>query len=139
MARRKEPDLEPLKTENSLILAPKCQTFVAKQLFRISSIPDVQVLGLEEVNLYSLLDLQRLQFPCMACTLSQTPWDFPQLRVPFWGPYNKDNSILGSVSGSPYCRNSPFLLSAYAFAPCQVPRREANLQMYALFIVTEPF
>ena len=27
---------------------------------------------------------------------------FPKLGVPFWGPNNKDYSILGSILGSPY-------------------------------------
>ena len=28
-------------------------------------------------------------------------WGFPKLGVPFWGPNNKEYSILGSVLGSP--------------------------------------
>ena len=37
-------------------------------------------------------------------------WEFPKLGVPFWGPYNKDYSILVSilVLGSPYFGKLPF-------------------------------
>ena len=33
---------------------------------------------------------------------------FPKLGVPFWGPYNKDYSILGSRMGSPYFGKLPY-------------------------------
>ena len=32
---------------------------------------------------------------------------FPKLGVPFWGPYNKDYSILGSILGSSYLGKLP--------------------------------
>ena len=32
----------------------------------------------------------------------------PKLGVPFWGPYNKDYSILGSIMGSPYFGKLPY-------------------------------
>ena len=35
-------------------------------------------------------------------------WEFPKLRVPFWGPHNKDCSILGSILGSPYFGKLPY-------------------------------
>ena len=31
---------------------------------------------------------------CSACVVFE---GFPQLGVPFWGPHNKDYSILGSI------------------------------------------
>ena len=31
----------------------------------------------------------------------------PKLGVPFWGSYNKDSSILGSILGSPYLGKLP--------------------------------
>ena len=36
----------------------------------------------------------------MACDIQGTNGGFPKLGVPFWGPYNKDYSILGSILGS---------------------------------------
>ena len=33
---------------------------------------------------------------------------FPELGVAFWGPYNKDYSILGSILGSPYFEKLPY-------------------------------
>ena len=33
---------------------------------------------------------------------------FPKLGVPFWGPYNKDYSISGSILGSSYLGNLPY-------------------------------
>ena len=33
---------------------------------------------------------------------------FPKLGVPFWGPNNKDYSILGSILGSPYFGKLPY-------------------------------
>ena len=37
----------------------------------------------------------------LVCTLKEVG-NFPRLGVPFWGPYNEDYSILGSILGSPY-------------------------------------
>ena len=34
---------------------------------------------------------------------------FPKLGVPFWGPSNKDYSILGSILGSPQFGKLPFV------------------------------
>ena len=33
---------------------------------------------------------------------------FPKLGVPYWGPHNKDYSILGSILGSPYFGKLPY-------------------------------
>ena len=35
--------------------------------------------------------------------------DFPKLGVPFWGPNNKDYSILGSILGSLYFGKLPYV------------------------------
>ena len=35
-------------------------------------------------------------------------WGFPKLEVPFWGLYDKDHSIFGSILGSPYFGKLPF-------------------------------
>ena len=42
---------------------------------------------------------------------------FPKLWVPFWGPYNKDCGILGSILGSPYFGKLPYTLGLKGF-PC---------------------
>ena len=36
----------------------------------------------------------RLSFWCI--------WGFPEIRGTFWGPYNKDDNLLGSMLGSPF-------------------------------------
>ena len=45
--------------------------------------------------------------------LAETPYrddvgGFKKLEVPFWRPYNKDWSILGSIKGSPYFGKLPY-------------------------------
>ena len=37
--------------------------------------------------------------------MSYTYGGFPKLGVPFWGPHNKDYSILGSILGPPILGN----------------------------------
>ena len=37
-----------------------------------------------------------------------TMWEFPKIRGPlFWGPYNKDPTIEGTILGSPYFQKLP--------------------------------
>ena len=34
-------------------------------------------------------------------------WEFPKIRgTLFWSPYNKDPTISGTISGTPFCGNS---------------------------------
>ena len=41
--------------------------------------------------------------------IPQVPFgSFPKSGVPFWGPLNKDYSILGSILGSPDLGKLPF-------------------------------
>ena len=42
---------------------------------------------------------------------------FLKLGVPFWGPNNKDCSILGSILGSPYFGKLPYDRSASGLPP----------------------
>ena len=34
-------------------------------------------------------------------------WEFPKIRCTFFGPHNKDYSILGSILGSPFLGKLP--------------------------------
>ena len=40
---------------------------------------------------------------------------FPKLCVPFWGPYKKDYSILGSILGSPFLGNYQVRIQGLGF------------------------
>ena len=49
--------------------------------------------------------LKGSDYKATAVKLNGWTGSFPKLGVPFWGPHNKDYSILGSILGSPIVGN----------------------------------
>ena len=53
---------------------------------------------------------------CFAEQCVKFIWDFPKVRgTLFWGPYNKDPTISGSILGSPIFGNPPYAAVAFCF------------------------
>ena len=59
---------------------------------------------------------------------------FPKLGVPFWGPYDKGYSILGSILGSPYFGKLPngyrHHLAVYLTYPLPSLYKESSAMIY---------
>ena len=66
---------------------------------------------------------------------------FPKLGVPFWGPENRDYSILGSILGSPYFGQLPFRVEGLGFsAQASTPQlimKCTKLKAIRLYAVTQ--
>ena len=56
---------------------------------------------------------------------------FPKLGVPFWGVYNKDYRILGSIVGSPDFGKLPFIvmLVTISLTPSSLKLNSARLRL----------